>query len=140
MPRHDAILQLQQQKILSLTEELAEEQAESKRCNKEVLDLTALLHEKEELLLDARNFMEEVEAKMEKAVREQAGMLAQNRLLVKAKARVEEKAHFKVRELELRLEKANAVDERFEKRMLNMPSSLRVPQGAAQPSLPSKVR
>ena len=110
-----AILQLQQQKILSLTEELAEEQAESKRCNKEVLDLTALLHEKEELLLDARNFMEEVEAKMEKAVREQAGMLAQNRLLVKAKARVEEKAHFKVRELELRLEKANAVDERLRK-------------------------
>ena len=42
-------------------------------------------------------------------------MLAQNRLLVKAKARVEEKAHFKIRELELRLEKANAVDERLRK-------------------------
>ena len=110
-----AILRVQQQKILSLSEELAEEQAELKRCNKEALDLTAFLHKKEGLLLDARNFMEEVESKMGKAVRDQARMLAQNKLLVKAKARVEEKAQFRVRELELHLEKANAVDERLRK-------------------------
>ncbi|KAH8047044.1 hypothetical protein JL721_12256 [Aureococcus anophagefferens] len=100
-----AALELQildlQQKIASLTEELAEERAESKRCAKEARDLTNLLHEKETLLVQAGELMAEVEAKMEETVADQASLAAKAEP-GQGEAGRGEKAEFRVRELELR--------------------------------------
>mmetsp|Transcript_32272 Transcript_32272/g.97150 ORF Transcript_32272/g.97150 Transcript_32272/m.97150 type:complete len:689 (-) Transcript_32272:591-2657(-) len=110
-----AVILALQQKIAALNEELAEERAESKRCSTETQDLTTLLHQKESLLLEAGELMKEVEAKMEENVRDRADLVAKNEMLIKAKVQNEERAHFRIRELGLRLEKANAVDARLRK-------------------------
>lgn len=108
------ILELQQ-KISTLNEELVEERAEARRCSKETWDLTAILHEKERLLVESGELIREVEAKMEETVRVQSALAAENEKLIKAKAQIEIQTQFKTRELELRLEKVNAVDARLRK-------------------------
>mmetsp|Transcript_21634 Transcript_21634/g.64773 ORF Transcript_21634/g.64773 Transcript_21634/m.64773 type:complete len:721 (+) Transcript_21634:257-2419(+) len=108
------ILELQQ-KISMLNEELVEERAEARRCSKETWDLTAILHEKERLLVESGELMREVEAKMEETVRVQVALAAENEKLIKEKAEIEIQAQFKTRELELRLEKVSAVDARLRK-------------------------
>jgi len=122
-----------QQKIASLTEELAEERAESKRCAKEARDLTNLLHEKETLLVQAGELMAEVEAKMEETVADQASLAAKNELLAKEKQAAGEKAEFRVRELELRLEKEYNVDARLRKEDADDAAISRGVSGGAAP-------
>lgn len=104
-----------QKKISILNDELTEERAESRRCDKEARDLTTLLHEKERLLLEAGELMMEVESKMEETVCEQARLIARNETLEKAKSQLEQRSKFRIKELELRLEKISAVDARLRK-------------------------
>ena len=108
------ILELQK-RISTLNDELVEERIESKRSSKESRDLTTLLHEKERLLLETGELLKEVESRMGESVSSQASLLSKNELLLKAKVQGEEKALFRIRELELRLEKVNAVDARLRK-------------------------
>ncbi len=104
-----------QQKISTLNEELSEERAESRRCSKEVLDLTTLLHEKERLLLEAGELMIKVETKMGDTVRDQSDLISKNEILQKANRQIQQKAQFRITELELRLERVGAGDARLRK-------------------------